>query len=358
LLGLSEFDKGLPGKLMGYACYGECKSEILSWLRKNHYFFHFCDGKRNFINTLKIMWGFPYEYINTHHPLMQNIAACLQSELEEAVINFIKKYQEKTQAKYLYYAGGVALNIKLNSRLINNKIFADVFIPPPANDSGLGIGAASYVNWRNGKSLDIHNPFMNNWNIEPYQYNPEFSIEKLCRQLANDRVIGICVGNAEAGPRALGHRSILANPSRIRMRDYVSRVIKKREWYRPLAPIVLESEMENIFYDYSPNHLMKYMLYDFKVKNKVREKIPAVIHADGSARAQIVYEKDKTLMLISEILHIMRDKYSIPCLINTSFNTAGQPIVHQKMEALETGKKMGLDGIVMDNEYINLRDNV
>ena len=247
------------------------------------------------------------------------------------------------------------MNIKINASLINSGLFESVFIPPCCSDTGIGLGAAALDAFMKEGPLEKHCPFLNNVGIAPYIYDPDFSIEKVCSMLVDGKVIGVCTGNAEAGPRALGHRSIIAIPTSTEMRNYISMKIKQREWYRPLAPIVLESQMEKLFDDYMPNPAMYYMLYEFKVKPSMRDKIPAVTHVDGTARAQIVSEDDPSLELIVNILETMEEDYDIPCLINTSFNRRGEPMVYTHQDAIESAKSMGLDAVILDNKFVILK---
>jgi len=348
---------GMPGRLMGYACYGKCNEELYNWLNKNDFFreLNTNNNLERFKQGLKA-FNSNVQTISQKEPLFFDIAACMQSHFEREISQFIYRNQEKTGAEYLYYSGGAALNIKLNSLLINSKKFKEVYIPPPTNDSGLSLGCAAYFESIIKKNnTHIHNPFLNNLLLDDYNFNPNFSIDDICREISEDKVIGISTGFAEAGPRALGHRSLIANPSSKKMGSYVSEIIKKREWYRPVAPIVLENLIDELFVDYLPNPTMYFMLYDFKVKEEMKDKIPAVVHVDGTSRAQIVKENDPNLSLIIEILKTMNEKYNIKCLINTSFNAAGEPIVHTMKDSLNSAKNMGLDGIILNNDYYKIR---
>lgn len=346
-----EQQLSVPGKLMGYASYGRFQKDVYDWLIENDFFFdYFADPKRFFASAAEA-FGYDSENIDHQNQLMFDIAACIQYNLSQKIIEYIADWKDETRSDHLYYAGGCALNIKINASLINSRLFESVFIPPCCNDTGIGLGAAALDYFMKEGPLEIHGPFLNNFGTKPYTYGPDFSIDKVCSMLADGKVIGVCTGNAEAGPRALGHRSLLAIPTTTEIRDYVSMTLKQREWYRPLAPIVLESQMERLFEDYVPNPAMYYMLYEFNVKPSMSKKIPAVTHVDGSARGQIVRENDPDLELIVEILRTMKDDYDIPCLINTSFNRRGEPIVHTHHDALECAKRMGLAAVILDNEF-------
>ena len=138
------------------------------------------------------------------------------------------------------------------------------------------------------------------------------------------------------------------------MKDIVSIQIKKREYYRPIAPIVLEDMAPLIFEDYFDSASNQFMLYEYKVRQEYQDVIPAVVHVDGTARAQILKEQPSwddpaELFLLKEILEELKENYDIPCLINTSFNPAGKPILNFKEEILESGKQMGLDYIFIED---------
>ena len=346
----------MPGKLMGFASYGACLKPVMVWLRSRDFFRDFNQfPKERFIREAKEKFNYDSNTIIQNHKLSFDVTACIQKDFEEKILNFIKKHQQNTGAKFLYYTGGAALNIKLNAKIVNLELFDEIAVPPPAGDSGLSLGVISYMAWKRGETIKKQDPFLNNYGLEVPNYNPNFSIDEVCRNIAKGSVIGVCSGFGEAGPRALGHRSILANACISSMKKYVSLELKKREWYRPLAPIVLESEIDELFESFIPNPLMKYMLYEFQVKNRQREKISAATHYDGTARAQVISADDPAQKLMIEILETMRDIYDVPCLINTSFNMSGYPIVHTEGDALDTAKKMGLDGVILNNNYIILR---
>ena len=347
----------MPGKLMGFASYGTVSDELLSWLRSRDFFRDYNIFSQNlYIQEAKVLFGYDQNTIIQKHQMNFNAAACMQRHFEEKIFDFIRKHQQNTGAKFLYYAGGAALNIKLNSLIINSHLFDEVSIPPPAGDSGLPLGVVAFLNWKKGNNISNSlSPYLNNYGLEIELYSPNYSIDDVCKDLSKGAVIGVCWGDAEAGPRALGHRSILANPCLKHMKEFVSMQIKRREWYRPLAPVVLESELENLFQDYTCSQLMNYMLYEFQVKEHIREKIPAVIHCDGTSRAQVVPDENVEQQIIIDILKTMRDDFDIPCLVNTSFNMAGEPIVHTKQDTLYSAQNMGLDRVILGNEYIILR---
>jgi len=141
------------------------------------------------------------------------------------------------------------------------------------------------------------------------------------------------------------------------MYDRVNTDIKKREWYRPLAPIIIDELAEMVFPNSTKTDLSKYMLCNFNVSKDWKEKIPAIVHVDGSARVQVVYKKEKELEPVYQILKRMWEKYEIPCLINTSFNGPGEPIVHTDENAISTAKKLGINFVLLDDKIVETADN-
>jgi carbamoyltransferase len=345
-------DLSVPGKLMGFASYGQPHAELKSWLKAHNWFHNLDHDVSEFRKAAASDFGWRADELSTHDQFLMDIAACMQQYLEEQVEDYIFHYQERTGARHLYYAGGVALNIRLNSRLENSGRFESVHIPPCANDSGLALGAASLLEFLEHGEVSACSPFLNSFKVEPYRYAPQFDVRELASLIAGGAIVGVCVGNAEIGPRALGHRSLLAKPSSLEIRDRLSTEMKRREWYRPVAPIVLRSEAEKLFVNSTTSNLSRYMLGDFHVRQAARDSIQGVVHVDGSARAQVIDEDDEELRLVIELLKQLRDAHAIPCLINTSFNQSGEPIVHTHGQALHAGWAMGADALVLDNRLV------
>ncbi len=344
----------MPGKLMGLSSFGTENKELLNWLIKNNFAFSFKHISTNDIIKAANNLGYNIDKIELKSKFSYDYAACVQKYFEDQIISFIEKHRINTGAEYLYYSGGAALNIKLNSKLVKLKKFKEIYIPPPSGDSGLSLGASSYYNWINNISTRKISVFSNNYGLKKWDYDPNFSIDEISDLIYNGKVIGIATGNGEIGPRALGHRSIIALPIKPMFKK-VSMDIKKREWYRPLAPIILESHMHEIFDDVLKTPFMYYMLQEFKIKDKYKRIYPAITHVDGTARAQIVPDNNSELQLIYDILSTIYDRYGIHCLINTSFNVAGKPIVHTENDAIKSGREMGLDAVIVNNDLIKLR---
>jgi carbamoyltransferase len=358
---LSSAILGLPkgsnlqvaGKLMGYAAYGEANPELKAWL-KRHDWFRDCDHDMSpFFEAAADDHHWFADSFDTRDQFLMDIAACIQKDMEDAVERFIFRFQEQTDARHLYYSGGVALNIKANSRLENSGVFESIHVPPCCSDTGLALGAASLVEFLTGGKVEKHSPFINSFGLKSYSYDPQFDVGDIAARIAQDKVIGICTGYGEVGPRALGHRSLIANPCSLELRDRISISMKKREWYRPLAPMVLRTEADRLFEGASSSALSRYMLGSYEVRPEVRTQIPGVVHVDGSARAQVVDENDPDLKLVVDLLTKLQDAHGIPCVINTSLNRSGEPIVHTHKEAMVAGQEMGIDALVLDNNLVS-----
>ena len=167
------------------------------------------------------------------------------------------------------------------------------------------------------------------------------------------KIAGICNGTAETGPRALGNRSLVALADSRELAQKISMEVKKREWYRPVAPIMLLENAKTVV-EQKVSFLARFMLQDFTVKNGYREKMAGVVHANNTARIQTVADKSENPFMF-RLLSFLHEKYGVNALINTSFNAQGEPIVHTAQQALQSAKKMKLDGIVINGKLEVLR---
>ena len=275
-----------------------------------------------------------------------DIAFWAQSQLEKAVVFSARTLNELSDSKNLSYAGGVALNAVANPKIIENTSFEDIFIQPAAADNGLSIGCC-YYGWlehfgkkkvKHKKSVYLGREYTSD-NIlneikkhQDLSYMKSKNIAKNAADLLQEgNVIAWFQGGSEFGPRALGNRSILADPRKKDVRNYINRSVKHREDFRPFAPSILEDQLHNFFdckFVRSPH-----MLQVAKAKPGISEIIPAVVHVDGTSRVQTVSQRDNTLyaQLISEFSKIS----GIPILLNTSLNGANMPIVETPKDAVE-----------------------
>ncbi|MEX2421435.1 MAG: carbamoyltransferase C-terminal domain-containing protein, partial [Actinomycetota bacterium] len=281
----------------------------------------------------------PKAKITDHH---ENVAYAVQDLTEEAGLHVTRALHAATGLENLALAGGVALNSVMNARLINETPFEDIFVQAAAGDAGNALGAALYV-WHHvmGKPRDwsMTHPFLG---PEPTDAQVRRAVEtsgmtwreigdpaeEAATMLADSKIIGWFQGKAEIGPRALGARSILADPRRAEMKDIVNARVKHREGFRPFAPAILHEDGDEYFEDYLLN---PFMLLVLPVRPDKRDQIPAVTHVDGTGRLQSV-TKDG-FGEFYRLISAFKAKTGVPVVLNTSFNVMGEPIVNTPEEA-------------------------
>lgn len=289
----------------------------------------------------------------------QNIAASAQLILEDIVLNLVEELHRRTGETNLCLAGGVAFNSVMNGRIIRESPFERVFIQPVAGDAGCSLGAA-YLTYHG----ELNNPRC--YEMQHVYFGPSFEtkecsqalgaanlpyesheddvlLPRIARLIADGAIVGWFQGRAEFGPRALGNRSFLADPRRSDMRDLLNQKVKLREWFRPLAPSVLEEASDTYF---GRPYSDPYMVTVLDVSAEQRDRIPAVVHVDGSARPQTVSRKTNPRFwrLISEFEAIT----GVPMLLNTSFNVQ-EPIVCTPEDAVRTFQRSNFDALVLEN---------
>ena len=274
-----------------------------------------------------------------------DIAASLQVVLEEIVLRMADWLHEQTGAENLAMAGGVALNCVMNARVRDRGPFKRVWVQPAAGDAGTALGAAL---WIDGQQRSASK---RNWQMDHAFLGPVYGddeIEAFLRQaklryrraadlsaevadlLMQDKVIGWFQGRMEFGPRALGARSILASPLEASMQQRLNQ-IKDREDFRPVAPVVLEEEAGNWFVD---GGVSPFMVFVYDVRPDKADRIPAVRHVDGTARIQTINRAQNPAYY--DLLKAFAARSGVPVLINTSFNTRGEPVVCSPRDAVES----------------------
>lgn len=340
----------VPGKFMGFASLGKYNPELEQWLTENDFFKDCWKSKKPFFESAKANFGVELNYLDQKNEFIQNVACTIQHVFIKQTFEKIVDLQEKTQTDYLYFSGGSALNILLNNKLIASEAFKNVFIPPCCNDSGLALGAAAFFEWKNGNNIQIHSPYLENWGIEDYStsINNE-TIKKAAQLLIHNKVIGIANGFGEIGPRALGNRSIISLASSNKLAQKVSMEHKQREWYRPVAPIMLEKNAKYFTGLHHIHHLSKYMLVDFNILPERQNEMIGAVHKDGTARIQTLFARDENPFMY-ELLCYLDEKHGVKALINTSFNHRGEPIVHTLEQARESAMAMHLDAVVLNGK--------
>lgn len=303
------------------------------------------------------------EELTQHH---WDIASSAQKVLEDTAIYLAKQIKEMTGEENLCMAGGVAFNSVMNGRIFHETPFKNYYVQPAAGDAGCSLGAALMV-WHQ----KLNNP--RKWVMNHAYWGPKFSngecrevldeaglkyetlpdeelLPRLAKMISEGAIVGWFQGRMEWGPRALGGRSFIADPRRSDMREILNHKVKLREWFRPLAPSMLEEYGNEVF---GVEHHDPFMITVIEVAEEYKKKIPAVVHVDGTARPQMV-NKDvnpRYWNLINEFRKIT----GIPMLLNTSFNIQ-EPIVCSPKDAVNTFGNANFDALVMENNLV-LREN-
>ncbi len=288
-----------------------------------------------------------------HH---MNIASSLQIVLEETVLKMVHWLHEQTGAENLAMAGGVALNCVMNARVRDRGPFKKVWVQPASGDSGTSLGAAMWIDAQQ-RGMSKRSWQMNHAFLGPAYEDDEIEEflkqAKLSYRRANDlsaevadllmqnKVIGWFQGRMEFGPRALGARSILASPLDPAMQQRLN-TIKDREDFRPVAPVVLEEEAANWFVD---GDVSPFMVFVYDVRQDREDKIPAVRHVDGTARIQTINRSQNAAYY--DLLKAFAERSGVPVLINTSFNTRGEPVVCNPRDAVESFCTTPLDALAI-----------
>jgi len=270
-------------------------------------------------------------------------AKLVQTETQEQVLNLIKKQVNQTSIKNVCIVGGYGLNVVANNYYIKNLPKINFYFEPVSDDTGVSIGAAmlKYKELTSKQIYPCTNNFYHYYKKEKLNIGKKSNIDEVCNLLTNKKSVAIFEGNPEAGPRALGHRSILFDPRNIDAKKIVNN-IKKREWYRPFAGVILKSEFKKYFQTLDLKE-SPYMTINFDVISN--NKIPGVVHVDNTCRIQTVSEG-----FLHNLLKKFYIKTKCPILLNTSFNLAGEPLVQTYSDALLTLKNSSLDAIYFVDE--------
>lgn len=290
-------------------------------------------------------------------PVHEDLAFEAQRLLEERILQLLAHFRRTTGLKRLCLAGGVALNVKMNSRIHQSGIFDDLFIFPIPSDSGTSIGAALgvYHELTGRRPAPLRHvylgPSYSDEQIEQeirscgldYRVADDIA-EEVAALLAEGKVVGWFQGGMEGGPRALGARSILADPRNEASRDRVNAAIKFREYWRPFCPSILEEEAARFMENATR---APYMILAFKATPEARRLCPAVVHVDGTMRVQTV--DAATNPRFHRLLEAFGRRTGVPVLLNTSFNIKGEAMVCSARDALRTFWTTGLDALALGN---------
>lgn len=358
-------------KLMGLASYGnpdeyiekirklitydekklKCNMDVFTWDKSNNLMFN-----ENLSELLGIEQRLPEEQITSIH---ENLAAAIQKRYEEILFEILKTISSINENDNLCLGGGCAYNGTANGKITKNSTFKHLWIPPAPSDAGSAIGACIHYFIENKISFRkiLSNPFLGPMYFDNQilhvikqrvgnKYFRFFSQHKLIQKIATEinkgKVIGWFQGHCEFGARALGNRSILANPTLDGIKDKINRVIKKRESFRPFAPMVIKEKQYDYFEMIDD---IPYMNQVVKVRPEFVDILKAVTHVDGTARVQTVYRNTMMYELLSEF-----EKLSgYPILLNTSFNVKDKTMVLTPKDAIDTFFNTEIDVLVMGN---------
>src|ERR1700709_1141187 len=296
----------------------------------------------------------------------EDLAWRVQDDTEKVLLTRARWLRETTGAKNLCIAGGVALNCVANGRIAREAGFENVWIQPAAGDDGIAIGCAAYGQLevlKQPRSFVMKQSYVG----KPYadedieNIRQKFLVriqtaavrsDNVCRDtaklLAEQRVIGWFQGGSEFGPRALGNRSLLADPRKPEMKDILNKRVKHRQAFRPFAPIVLAERAKEVFEGEEDSPCM---LIAKRVRSEWRDRIPAIVHVDGTARVQTVSED--TNPVLYRLLKEFEALTGVPVLINTSFNAKGEPIVETPQDAVVCFLTTGIDNLVLHDTLIS-----
>tara|TARA_B110000259_G_scaffold63429_1_gene74966 strand:- start:1122 stop:2885 length:1764 start_codon:yes stop_codon:yes gene_type:complete len=367
------------GKLMGLASYADQK-----WLDNEPFIANIIEDDDGNIVDFYIPGTQVYPEINYNADFRRksNVAGIYQREQVRLTTMLTKYVKQLTGLDNVCCSGGSFLNCNANEAVIKSELFKNCYFTPPADDSGIPLGAAFYGYQQLQKDKTIHNnPFLSPYFGKTYSRNEivkdiqsylklegeendffkdnniiHFNTRKerdnyITSQLMEHKPVAILQGGSEIGPRALGNRSIIANPSMYWMKDYINHDIKKREWYRPFAPSVLFEHQSDIF---DLDVFSPYMLVTTTVKEEWKSKIPAVVHTDGTSRYQsVTTEMNESYY---NLINTFYKESGLPVVLNTSFNGPGEPIVETPMDAIRSYIKNDMPVLVLEDIVIEKKD--
>jgi carbamoyltransferase len=297
---------------------------------------------------------------NRGDPLTQDhydLAWWVQAVTEQILVHAARGLQSRTGKTRLAMAGGVALNCVANAKILTDTPFEEIYVMPNAGDRGLAVGAALWGHHVLLGRKERHPPVSDYFgrtyseadtvaaleSAATVEWQKSDDIEKLAAQLiADGRIIGWHQGGCEFGPRALGHRSILADPRTAKSKERLDADIKRREWFRPYAPSVLAEHADEYFEMHGPS---PYMLQAVNTRPAARSRVPGIVHVDGSARVQTVEQEIEPRY--HRLISLFKELTGVPLVLNTSFNGYGEPMVETPEDAVACLNSMNLDALVI-----------
>ena len=367
-LGYGMFDEY---KIMGLAPYGDSNrfqeifSTFYSLLPDGHYEIH---GDRIYALYQHLT---PRKRKARFEQIHKDIAAALQKSLETIIFHILTHYQTVTKQSRLCLSGGVAQNSSMNGKIVSSGLFKQVFAPAFSGDSGCSYGAVMHTSKQINPKLNALPPIHTNWGRDipddeqiaiqlnewsdfidfNWMENREQTVAKL---IDDGAVIGWVQGRSEFGPRALGNRSILADPRRESHKQTINAMVKKRESYRPFAPSVLEEKANDYFVMPEHTHWFPYMSCVFSVQPEWQDQLAAITHVDGTARVQTVSRESNPIYW--DLIAAFGARTGVSMLLNTSFNNNAEPIVDSLTDAVVCYLTTGLDFLVAGKYLITKKE--
>ena len=376
-------------KVMGLAAYGRPSmiDKVKKVIRRTsdgafalvpEYFDFLTAAEHSYSSKFVDLFGPPrhrYEPIDLESDEGRRFADCaasVQRVLEDVLVDVARELHRATGLRDLCFGGGVALNGVANARILAESGFERVFVPSAPGDAGCALGAALYADRMYFGNPDRELPDHPFWgpsvdsaelaraaredNHPVEELDDADVVDRVATAIADGRIVGWMEGACEFGPRALGHRSILAAPHASEMRDRLNRDIKYREEFRPFAPVVTR-EAASRYFELPPGgaRLARFMSGVFPVRPEWRPQLAAVTHVDGTARVQVLDRE------MAPALHALLEAYGrrtgLPVLLNTSFNVAGEPIVTRALEGYSTFRRSGIDLLVAGSTLVRKRES-
>ena len=361
-------------KVMGMAAYGKPKYNLENIIKFDSKSGKIISNLKNFIsrkiNTninepiynenkvyklLKVKKRNSSETFNQKH---FDLAASVQFQFSKVYLGIINFYAKKEMLENVCLSGGCALNCLANYKLL--KSFKKIYVMPASSDRGLSLGNAMYyaakkfIKVTRPKNMFLGPSYLNKDIIKFLKrINLKYKIVKnhyqdCANEIKKGKVIGWFQGRSEFGPRALGSRSILANPKIKNMKKILNLKIKYREDYRPFAPSILEEDLKEYF---NLSEELEYMTFTLKVNNSLKKKIPEAVHFDNTSRIHLVKKKSNPVFF--NLLKNVKKEIGIGCVINTSFNINNEPIVNSPLDAIKTFFSSGIDVLYLNNIKIS-----
>jgi carbamoyltransferase len=348
-----------PGKVMGLAPYGRPNSPVEHWLRVDPRGVLRFNPRGFQAARADCRWPDDFEGC-------ANVAASVQRATEYGLLSIVENVRGRSASRQLCYAGGVALNSVANERIVREGGFDDVYIFPASEDSGVAVGAAYHGLW----SLTSRNscrPLRRDAMGRSYTHDDvdvairtapaiatmatsENTARDVARLLEGGAILGWFNGGSELGPRALGQRSILFDPRRAEAKDVLNKRVKRRESFRPFAPVILRERVHEWFDVPTKASDSPFMLRVWPFRKGMAERVPGVVHVDNSARVQTI--EGETHPELYAVLKFFEEHTGVPILLNTSFNVAGEPIVETPTDAISCLLSTDIDYVVFGDRIV------